>query len=367
MALPLARVIFGRIVLVRGLCAARARRPVSGAARARAQEGCARPARAGLKTYRKSSRAQFDALEAATRTQVVPHHRRTDYGPASMNTHVADFKLSITKALADQLAERLRPLQPHPLTEEAVDDLERRSGVYLLYHSGDRVYVGKAQQPLPTRLKQHWHKLRGREGISVSDVSFVALYVDEDLDAVAPEKLLIRRYRYEGGRDGVPWNVNGFGNKDPGRNRDRSAVESNHFDAQYPANLNWELDLTPGAHSVGDLLADAKQQLPYNLRFARIRDVPEARAAYQTLIDVTTSRLHMSDFMAMIVEALPESWQATALPGYVILYNQLYEFPSARILWQRRERGVYVLRKDMELAPPMDIAEESDDDTSSAS
>lgn len=54
-AAPLARVIFGRLQLACGYCAARARRPGAEREGRSAQEGCARPARAGLKTYRKYS------------------------------------------------------------------------------------------------------------------------------------------------------------------------------------------------------------------------------------------------------------------------------------------------------------------------
>jgi hypothetical protein len=56
----------------------------------------------------------------------------TVYRRGSMSTpesrHTADFKLSITKALADQLAERLAPLRPIPLTEDAVEDLDPLRG-----------------------------------------------------------------------------------------------------------------------------------------------------------------------------------------------------------------------------------------------
>lgn len=272
--------------------------------------------------------------------------------------HVADFKLSITKALADQLAERLEPLRPHELTEDAVEQLDRRSGVYLLYHRRHRVYVGKAQQSLPTRLRQHWRKLRGREGLILADVGFVCLYVDEDLDAAAPEKLLIRRYRAEGGPGGVPWNVNGFGNKDPGRNRDRSAVPRNHFDARYPANLDWPLELTAGLRPLGEVLSEAKRQLPYNLRYER---GARARVAYEAELDVPAGPLTLAQFLELVIAVLPPSWQATALPGYLILYSERSELPSARAWWRREDDGVRVIHHDMQLGDEEEIKEEPND------
>lgn len=279
----------------------------------------------------------------------------------SERRHTADFKLSITKALADQLAERLEPLCPIPLTEGAVDDLDPRPGVYLLYHQGHRVYVGKAQNKLATRLGKHWRKVRGRENLRPHEVGFVGLYVDEDLDAVAPETLLIRRYKAEGGPDGVPWNLNGFGNNDPGKRRDLSAVPVNHFDARYPVDLGWELNLPTGRHPLGRVLTQAKHLLPYNLRFEATKDSHRARTAYQTEIDVSTQPITTSQLLKLAITALPLGWQATALPGYVILYGEQAEFLSARVWWRREGGSARATHRRMDLAPEREVAEETAD------
>jgi hypothetical protein len=277
---------------------------------------------------------------------------------------VADFKLSITKALADQLAEKLDPLKPHSLTEEAVSSLERRPGVYLLFHQGQRVYVGKAQQPLPTRLRNHWNKLRGRDNIKIDEVAFVCLYVDEDLDAAAPEKLLIKRYRAGGGPDGVPWNTNGFGNKDPGRRRDTSKVEANHFDALYPVRLSFDsLRLKTGPTTVGGLLTELKDQLPFNLRFDK--HSPRARKDYKVEIVVPEEQLTAEQAIHLVICALPEGWQATALPGYLILYPERQEYPSALRWWHRNGDEVVVTEHKVQLAPSAEIREVDDDEIGS--
>jgi len=89
--------------------------------------------------------------------------------------HTADFKLSITRALADQLAEALDTLRPTPLDPEALDALQDRPGVYELWLNDQRVYVGKASKSLPTRLRKHLRKLSGRSGMTGKDVGFVCL------------------------------------------------------------------------------------------------------------------------------------------------------------------------------------------------
>ncbi len=252
------------------------------------------------------------------------------------------------------------PLVPHSLTDEALRELEARPGIYLLFHEGHRVYVGKAQQPLPTRLRNHWKKLRGRNGISIDDVSFVCLYVDEDLDAAAPERLLIRRYRAEGGVDGVPWNVNGFGNKDPGRNRDTSEVSSNHFDALYPANLDWPLKLAGGPQTVGSILKQVKEQLPYNLRYEK--KTRASSLAYKELVDVPTEEVTLRELTSLILAKLPPAWQMTALPGYVILYGKNEELPSARAWWRNsgQSEGVELTTRTPQLGAASEIEEPND-------
>jgi len=56
------------------------------------------------------------------------------------------------------------------------------------------MYVGKVASSLQDRLFQHLWKLSGRTGLDPKNVRFVWFYVDENLGAVAPEKLLIKRY-----------------------------------------------------------------------------------------------------------------------------------------------------------------------------
>jgi hypothetical protein len=123
-----------------------------------------------------------------------------------------EFKLSISRALTDQLREHLAELTPEPLTPENLAALEKRQGIYQLYIGGELVYVGSAATTLPARLAQHMRKIAGRQNISINAVGFTCLYVDEDLTVLAPEDRLIKVFKDEGGS---PWNFNGFGNKDP--------------------------------------------------------------------------------------------------------------------------------------------------------
>ncbi|WP_084508689.1 Eco29kI family restriction endonuclease [Nocardia pseudovaccinii] len=269
----------------------------------------------------------------------------------------AEFKLSITRALADQLAEALQALRPAPLDAEQLAMLKDRPGVYELYVKRERVYVGKASKSLPDRLSNHLRKLSGRQQIDLAEVCFICLYVDEDLEAAAPEKMLIKKYRDHGGS---PWNTMGFGNKDPGRNRDHSLVKAKHFDAEYPIDLDRTIpELANHLRPVEDLLHDIKARLPYNLRFETKNKIK------QELIDahiaIPAGELSVRRVIGLVLNALPEGWQATALPGYVILYNESTNYRSALVYWRKVDGRVEEYVGDQRL-DPRGGAVESDDD-----
>jgi hypothetical protein len=237
------------------------------------------------------------------------------------------FRLSITRALGDQLATALAELTPAPLTSDRLEALSPLPGVYQLYHCEERVYVGKAEVSLQGRLGQHLFKLSGRRNIALDDVAFTCLYVDEDLSAVAPERLLIDTYRAEGS---CPWNQNGFGNNDPGRERDTTRVRPDHFDAQFPINLEYACDLTGGPLHMVDLLKELKDSLPFKFRYQGARSRATRLQTYgMGAVGLLRAPLTADALFDLIARDLPPGWQITALPGYVIMYKERRPYPSA--------------------------------------
>jgi hypothetical protein len=265
----------------------------------------------------------------------------------------AEFKLSITRALGDQLADTLDGLTPTSLDRDALMlEVADRAGVYELFLGSERVYVGKAAKSLRERLLQHWRKLSGRTGIDMYRMAYVCVYVDEDLDSAAPEKLLIKKYRAHGE---VPWNTNGFGNKDPGKERDTTVIESNHFDALYPIDLDFEVDLGDNLPRTFEgvpmpaLLKRVKRILPYNFRYGT--SSTNARQYAGIMVPAPPSApVSARELFALITEFLP-GWQVTALPGYVIAYPESRTYPSA-LLWWRNENG-----RVLETAGPREFAQ----------
>ncbi|MFF5050098.1 GIY-YIG nuclease family protein [[Kitasatospora] papulosa] len=234
------------------------------------------------------------------------------------------FRLSITKALGDQLAEALGRLGSAELSEWNLAALEERPGVYQLYHKGALVYVGKADKRhkgLPGRLRNHLRKLSGRRNIYLEDISFSCLYVDEDFSALAPEQLLINHHRSRGG---IPWNNSGFGSKDPGRRRDTTVLKKDHFDVQYPINLEARLQGSPaGEVDLRSYLRNLKDALPYNFRYAEPADSGDRT------LRVPDRALTADEALRIASAALPASWQITALLNYVIMYEEDQHYKSA--------------------------------------
>ncbi|WP_433563213.1 caspase, EACC1-associated type [Nocardia sp. CA-151230] len=231
----------------------------------------------------------------------------------------------------EELFFKIVSAQPvHGLTDAALSRLDDRPGVYQIYLKSadgerDRVYVGKSDRSVPERLLNHRRKIEGRRNIDISDVSFNYLLLDDDLSYVAPEFLLLRRSHKLG--ETLPWNNAGFGNKDPGRQRDITRLKSGHFDALYPIDLSWSVRTDGQAEliSVDSLLVQLKSELPYVFRYG-LRD----RALENVLVELPQGDLSADGAFRLLAEALGDSWQITALLGYVVMYQERdRQYPSA--------------------------------------
>jgi hypothetical protein len=253
-------------------------------------------------------------------------------GPSAQ--YSAQFHLSITRALGEQLRDAINDLAPASLAHTNILKLRPESGVYQLYRDGKLVYIGKAETSLPERLRQHLRKVEGRRNISASEMTFTCLYVAEDFSAVAPEKLLIKHFQGDGK---TPWNNNGFGNKDPGRNRDHTIVKAGHFDAQFSINLNIPITVPIGIYTVKQFLEVLKAALPFNLRYDQ-KFKGKGRLAL-TDLEVTQDPMLVHAAFALIIDSLPPQWQLTALPGYAILYKETdpQAYASATAWWRRED------------------------------
>ena len=239
------------------------------------------------------------------------------------------FTFNMMGALAEQLDAALPYLTPDPLDLAHLEAVKQEPGVYQLRLGGELVYIGKADRDLRSRLGDHRRKISGRLNIALSDMTFTGLYLDGTWIPVGPEEMLIKLHQ---GRGLLPWNNNGFGNNDPGRERDTSRVGPEHFDSLYPADLQFPLPVSRGTYELPEFLLLVKRLLPYVFRFenqwARHPDYAGR------VIDLDGHGFISAEVaFSAISRALPPGWQLTALPGYAILYKESRNYPSAREVW----------------------------------
>lgn len=250
-----------------------------------------------------------------------------------------EFEFDLPEALLKRLIDKLDEVPSTPLTAEALAHLPEVQGVYQLFlKRGDRldlVYIGKtdSEAGLKKRLLKHARKVRHRVGLEPEAVYFKALRIFV-FTAVDLETQLIKHY---GGVSAVEWNGSGFGANDPGRQRDTTTFKPEHFDTQYPIDIDLALDADfPREGSAADLLRALKGSVEYLIRFETISQ--HSRIAHIDLED-THVVLSQADLespataIAGIVSKLPRGWHATMLPSHVIIYkNDDRKFPSGRRL-----------------------------------
>jgi hypothetical protein len=230
--------------------------------------------------------------------------------------------------LGNQLAMLLADSPRRPLAEENIAHLQNLPGFYQIAHRSphgdveDVVYIGAAQKSLRERLQYCYTKLAGRQGIDLRDITFSHLLVGDELAFLGSQLILATPYV----KNLSPqWNRNGFGNRDPGRGRDKSIVTGSHFDAKYPIDLLYRFPLDLAFHNpLASLLGEIGRKLPYTFRYDR----SNATLAELTCeIDGTMPTADQA--FAQIATAIGSEWQITAFPGYVTMYPEVTHYPSA--------------------------------------
>jgi hypothetical protein len=112
-----------------------------------------------------------------------------------------------------------------------------------------------------------------------------------------------------------------------------SRVDSAHFDAMYPANLNLACaGISAGAYPMVELLRRVKTALPFVFRYQDGNRRPDAQPAVyrQTSVSISVDSPTADEVFTVIAAALPDDWQVIALPGYVIMYHERRDYLSAR-------------------------------------
>ena len=261
------------------------------------------------------------------------------------------FEFDIATPLFEQMCTDLQLLEPLPLSSHHLQNIKNKPGLYTLYLSGKVVYVGKADESAFIRLRKHLRQLTGRHSISPNDVSFTCLHFARTWDPFKPEDYLIRRLNPD-------WNDKGFGPNDPGRRRDKTNLDDDHWHVQYPINTDYICSNVPeGQYDILELLRLVCKEAPFWVRFQGNR-LPQRRDGARGIQEYEEAHLDFSnacpiylsnsggsvkDLMLKAINALPspKDWQLTELPSHLLLYKEqgVNDYPRMKRLWPIEQCG----------------------------
>lgn len=244
-----------------------------------------------------------------------------------------EFEFDLPEALLSSLVTLFGAMASAPLVPENVRNIPEAQGVYMLSLRDEIVYLGKtdAEAGLKRRLERHAWTIQHRVNLSAGDVTFKAVRVFV-FTAMDLETQLLRYYAP------VPWNNSGFGSNDPGRRRDETELKPEGFDAQFPINLDHEVAVSwEGGATTLSVLTALRRHLPYVLRIesaARGQRSPHSEIAESIMTSLPSPPITTRKIMECIVGSLPQGWQATALPGRIILYKERKNYSAGTIIAQ---------------------------------
>lgn len=251
----------------------------------------------------------------------------------------AEFEFDLPTALLEHLVAAFEKVSAAPLSATNVRAIPDEQGVYQLFlkEAGTLklVYIGKTDGDagLNNRLTRHAIKIQCRENLDPANVFFKAVRIFV-FTAIDLETQLTQHYRKT---EDLSWVGSGFGSNDPGRERDTTNYNADHFDTRFPIDIHRQLnfDLPPEA-SVANILRILKRNLPYLIRFQSADQT--TRRAHS---DLETTRIKLLpafsrtayNVIMHMIPLLPPGWHATLLPSHVIIYkNDIRKFPSGTLL-----------------------------------
>ena len=249
-----------------------------------------------------------------------------------MSAGFRSFEFDLPEALLARLIALFDSMESAPLMVENVDELPDEQGVYQLLLGGNVVYVGKTdgQAGLRRRLGRHSWTIQHRCNLEIARVTYKAIrvYVFTAMDL---ETDLIKHY---GHGEGLPWNNSGFGSNDPGRQRDTTELREGGFDALYPVDLDRPLQIELSFPMTAGVLFDRlRDSVPYYVRAQkRAGSKRKLHADFESPVAGIAGESTSRNIVRAIVSSLPEGWQATLLPGRIIIYRENRDYSAGAVI-----------------------------------
>ena len=237
-----------------------------------------------------------------------------------------EFEFDLPDALLGQLLSVLGKMNGALLSANQVQTVPDVQGIYQLFLKDKLVYIGKtdAEAGLKQRLTRHSRTITHRKNLNAADVKFKAarilVFTTMDLET--------QLIGHHGGTKAVPWNNSGFGANDPGRQRDMTALKEKGFDTQFPIDIDQPLELElPAQPTAFEAIRSASRVAPYTVR---VEGDPELK---EKIVELPIRPLTMRTLLSKIISRLSPGWQATKLPGRIIMYRENEDnYPGSEVI-----------------------------------
>lgn len=236
------------------------------------------------------------------------------------------YSFDFLDTISKQLQERLDELDVTILNDDQLAGLEffqheniRKQGVYVIHYEDTPKYIGKANN-VAERLKQHFKKLTGRQHIDPLKIGYKCLLLDRSMSTAANEDLLIEKYREI--HSGL-WNGQGFGPKDPGKERDTTAPGS--FDQSHPIRLDFLQDNVDDVETVKSLCKKLKTGLPYVFRY-------EVNRRREESIELAGVERYPKSLVQALINHLGDGWRGAVLSYGIVIYENQKDYLFGEII-----------------------------------
>ncbi|WP_327208342.1 PIN domain-containing protein [[Kitasatospora] papulosa] len=261
-----------------------------------------------------------EILQISVTDETIDDASRVELSSHKLRERI-DTAATVLASLWSELLSYVKAKTRLPLNVEAIDMADDSPGLIALFHSDSLVYLGSSKSAT-RRLRQLHRKLSGRINISPDEVSFAIapLGVEQINDRMLPQSMIME--------ERPAWNMNGFGNHDPGRLRSFLPLAADHFDMLYPIDLSIVLSRLADSRTVGELVRVMRDEVPYPVesRGAYLRAIENGEIDFPALDGTVENSLRV------LANALPQDWQITVTVGRVVIEPVLREVPHALLV-----------------------------------
>ncbi|MFD5207551.1 PIN-like domain-containing protein [Streptomyces anulatus] len=263
-----------------------------------------------------------EILQISVADETIDDANRVELSSHELRKRI-DTATTVLVSLRSELSAYVKGEARLPLNVAMVDIVDDSPGLIALFHSDSLVYLGSSKSAT-RRLRQLHRKISGRINISPEEVSVVVAPLGgEQIN----DRMLLQSMITE---ERPVWNLNGFGNHDPGRLRAFLPLPSDHFDMLYPIDLSIRVPRLANSRTIGELILAMRDEIPYPVD-SRNHDLAVIANG-----EVDSSSLDgtVENSLRVLANALPQDWQITVMVGRVIIEPIFRDVPHAVLVFR---------------------------------